>query len=153
MPFLETKSGQQNVLGTLYPFYSCCQYVLNKSYRWKHSHICRIIYHYLFTSELAIYRTCEIITEIYPPVHQSKWFYFRILAEERDSYFSKLKDIEDELRLIEDQTKNSSLFFGMTSKTFCKRLNKILTEESCKCHKEPCQCRQSCQCHQKCNCH
>merc|ERR1711914_49338 len=33
----------------------------------------------------------------------------RSLAEERDSYFSKLKDIEDELRLIEEQTKNSSV--------------------------------------------
>merc|ERR1712063_231449 len=60
----------------------------------------------------------------------------RTLAEERDSYFSKLKDIEDELRLIEEQTKNSSLFFGMTSKTFCERLNKILTKETCKCHQE-----------------
>merc|ERR1712131_532873 len=72
----------------------------------------------------------------------------RTLAEERDSYFSKLKDIED-------QPKNSSLFFGMTSKTFCERLNKILTKETCKCHQE-CdnQCHQSCQCQsQKCPCH
>merc|ERR1712137_221898 len=79
----------------------------------------------------------------------------RTLAEERDSYFSKLKDIEDELRLIEEQTKNSSLFFGMTSKTFCERLNKILISETCKCHQE-CynQCHQSCQCQsQKCPCH
>merc|ERR1712133_185807 len=33
----------------------------------------------------------------------------RSLAEERDSYFSKLKDIEDELRVIEEQTKNVSV--------------------------------------------
>ena len=78
-------------------------------------------------------------------------FYFRSLAEERDSYFSKLKDIEDELRLIEEQTKNSSLFFGMTSQKFCQRLNKILISESCECHQK-CQCHQTCHCQQKCQC-
>ena len=81
-----------------------------------------------------------------------KPIYFRSLAEERDSYFSKLKDIEDELRVIEEQTKNSSLFFGMTSQKFCQRLNKILTSEACECHQE-CQCHQTCQCQQKCQCH
>ena len=80
-----------------------------------------------------------------------KSIYLRSLAEERDSYFSKLKDIEDELRLIEEQTKNSSLFFGMTSEKFCQRLNKILISESCECHQK-CQCHQTCHCQQKCQC-
>ena len=81
-----------------------------------------------------------------------KLIYFRSLAEERDSYFSKLKDIEDELRIIEEQTHNSSLFFGMTSQKFCQRLNKILVSESCECQRE-CQCHQTCKCQQKCQCH
>ena len=51
--------------------------------------------------------------------------FFRTLAEERDLYFTKLKDIELELKLIKE-TSSFDRLFGLSTTKFCERLNDIL---------------------------
>ena len=51
--------------------------------------------------------------------------FYSTLVEERDLYFTKLKDIEHELQLI-NQTGSFDRLFGLSTTKFCERLNEIL---------------------------
>ena len=52
-------------------------------------------------------------------------YIFRTLAEERDHYYTKLKDIEEEVKLIKE-TSTFDRLFGLSTTKFCERLNEIL---------------------------